>query len=314
MPEADQWPISDSWAYHDWHQGKAGDVTSFMKTMANRLGEATDLADFERKAQLLNYEAHRAIFEGMNDGLFQRNSGRLLWMTHPAWPSTAWQIYSSDYDTQASFFGAKKGMEPVHVQLNLPDRIVAVANSLAAPLDRAQVRVRSYDLGGTLIDERTERVDAAGHATTATGLALSDALFDASPVILARLELTDADGRRLSENFYWLARKPGAYRALARMETAQVSAEARRSIDGAETRTEVTLKNEGSTPALMVKLSLLDDNGARILPAYWSDNYVFLLPGESRAVTIRSPATGSQPRSIEVTGWNIEAASAEVQP
>ena len=30
MPEADQWPISDTWAYHDWHQKDHGEVPVFM--------------------------------------------------------------------------------------------------------------------------------------------------------------------------------------------------------------------------------------------------------------------------------------------
>ncbi|MCW1400911.1 glycoside hydrolase family 2 [Novosphingobium sp. MW5] len=185
MPEADQWPISDSWAYHDWHQGKAGDVAGFMKTLTDRFGAPTDLADFEKKAQLLNYESHRAIFEGMNDGLFERNSGRLLWMTHPAWPSTLWQIYSHNYDTQASYFGFKKGTEPVHVQLNLPGREVAVVNSLTNPIRRARVTLRTYSLEGALLSDRTAALDARGLATTKSGLAIDAALFNRSPVVLA---------------------------------------------------------------------------------------------------------------------------------
>jgi hypothetical protein len=49
------------------------------------------LEDFER-AQMMNYETYRAIF-----GACRRTCGprtpRLLWMTHPAWPSNHWQIY-----------------------------------------------------------------------------------------------------------------------------------------------------------------------------------------------------------------------------
>ena len=65
-PPQDRWPISDTWAYHDWHQDGNGVVKTFMEAMADKLGPAIDLADFERKAQLLNYESYRAIFEGMN--------------------------------------------------------------------------------------------------------------------------------------------------------------------------------------------------------------------------------------------------------
>lgn len=301
MPAADQWPISDTWAYHDWHQGKAGDVTGFTKAMANRFGEPTDLVDFERKAQLINYESHRAIFEGMNDGLFTRNSGRLLWMSHPAWPSTMWQIYSSDYDTHAAFYGTMKGAEPVHVQLNLPDMTTAVVNSLAQPIAKGRVRIRNYRLDGTILSDQVIPVSAAALATTRSAVAVPRALFDRSPVVLTKLELFDARGRLLSENFYWLAGNPAAYRNMTAMKAAKVSIRTQ----AGKTGLQATLKNESSYPALMVKLTVRDATGARVLPAYWSDNYVSLLPGETRTVTLETPNSGGKAQWIGVGGWNV---------
>lgn len=314
MPPEDQWPVSDAWAYHDWHQGKAGDVASFMKAMQNRLGEASDLEDFENKAQLLNYESHRAIFEGMNAGLFTRNSGRLLWMTHPAWPSTTWQIYSHDYDTHAAFFGAKKGSEPVHVQINLPDRTIAVVNSLGTPLADARLRVRNFGLYGVLLDDRTVPLAAAPYAVTLAGDAVPEAVFARAPVVLTKLELLGKDGGVLSENLYWLAREPAAYRAMTDMDKAAVSVTAQRVADGDEHVIQATLTNPGRQPALLVKLALRDAAGARVLPAYWSDNYISLLPGETRVVTIRAPLSAATPDSIGVRGWNVETGTTKVMP
>jgi hypothetical protein len=96
IPPADRWPPSDTLAYHDWNFGGNGDVRVFMAAMAKELGAPASLEDFERKAQLMDYVSYRAIFEGFNAGLWTVNSGRLLWMTQPAWPSNIWQIYTSD--------------------------------------------------------------------------------------------------------------------------------------------------------------------------------------------------------------------------
>jgi hypothetical protein len=314
MPPEDQWPVSDAWAYHDWHQGKAGDVASFMKAMQNRFGAPTDLADFENKAQLLNYESHRAIFEGMNAGLFTRNSGRLLWMTHPAWPSTTWQIYSHDYDTHAAFFGAKKGSEPVHVQVNLPDRTLAVINSLGTPIADARLRVRNFGLDGALLDERTTTLTAGAYAATPAGEAVPEAAFARAPVVLTKLELLGSDGALLSENLYWLAREPAAYRAMSAMDKVAVSLTARRLANTGEQVIEATLSNPGDRPALMVKLAVLDAAGERVLTAYWSDNYISLLPGETRVVTIRAPLSAGMPDSISMRGWNVEPGMTKVMP
>ena len=77
----------------------------------------------------MDYVSYRAIFEGFAAHLWTQNSGRLLWMTHPAWPSNTWQIYSSDYDTAAAYYAVKKACEPLHAQLNLPDYRLAVVNT-----------------------------------------------------------------------------------------------------------------------------------------------------------------------------------------
>ena len=166
LAKEDQWPISDAWAYHDWHQGGNGDTAPWMQTMIDEFGAPTSLADFDRKAQMINYESHRAVFEGFNAHLWAPNSGRLLWMTQPAWPSSVWQIFTHDYDTQASFYGVKKAGEPVHVQMNLPAHDVAIVNNTEAALAGVQVTARVYDLKSKLRLEKTATVTAGPNSTT----------------------------------------------------------------------------------------------------------------------------------------------------
>ena len=76
IPEPDRWPISDTWAYHDWHQSGNGAVAPFMAQMETEFGAPDSLEDFERKAQMLDYVGHRAIFEGFAAHLWQPNSAR----------------------------------------------------------------------------------------------------------------------------------------------------------------------------------------------------------------------------------------------
>jgi hypothetical protein len=148
VPAPDRWPISDVWAYHDWHPTGNGATKTFIDAMTAKLGAPTSLEDFERKAQLMNYETHRAIFEGMNQELWTKSSGRLLWMTQPAWPSTMWQILSHDYDTHASYYGTQKGSEIVHVQMSLADHRLALVNNGLTPIVGASLRARVLGLDG----------------------------------------------------------------------------------------------------------------------------------------------------------------------
>ena len=70
---------------------------------------------------------------------------------------------------------------------------------------------------------------------------------------------------------------------------------------------QVQLQNAGTTVALENKLTLVNAaDGTRILPAYYSDNYVSLLPGESREVEIEYPASAAKGEpKVTVRGWSL---------
>jgi hypothetical protein len=322
IPVPDRWPISDTWAYHDWHQSEGGRVSFYMDAMNTEFGAPTSFEDFVRKAQMLDYAGHRAIFEGMAAHLWQPNSGRMIWMTQPAWPSTEWNFLSWDYDTQSSFYGTQKALEPVHAQLNLDDESVDLIDLGLTDSGDARpfsVRVRVVSLEGkTLSDQRYNIQAAANDRTPVTKLGL-DTLADGHTVFVV-LDVADASGAPVSNNFYWWAAKDATLRELDTLAPAAIKASATvsavddeskggESKDGerkdGERKATVTLTNSGTVPAVLIKLTLEDAaTGRRILPAYLSDNYISLLPGEQRTITVEFPAGAGAP-AFGLRGWNL---------
>jgi hypothetical protein len=313
MPKEDQWPIDDVWAYHDWHHSGNGDVAPFMAEMQAEFGAPTSLEDFERKAQMLNYVDHRAIFEGMNAHLWAPNSGRMLWMTQPAWPSTMWQIFSHDYDTQASYYGVKIACEPVHVQLDPSNGEVDVVNTSTASVTGLSVDASVYSLGNKLLFHHAEPKDAAADSLT-SGFKLDLAQLLSFDVVLVKLELRGATGQLMSQNLYWLAADSASYRQLTRLAPADMTVNANSVHSGDTVRVHVQLHNSGSTVALENKLTLVNaGDGSRILPAYFSDNYVSLLPGESREIEIEYPSSARKgPAAVGLRGWNLASRTTNV--
>jgi hypothetical protein len=308
IPAADRWPLSDTIAYHDWHFGGNGDVATFMAALSEQAGAATSLEDFERKAQLMNYVTYRAIFEGFQAHLWTRNSGRLLWMTHPSWPSNAWQMYSSDYDTAAAYYAVKKACEPVHAQMDLPDYRLAVVNTTL--LDRRDLKLRSrvLSLDNRVLAERIDPVSAPANAVTnLEPLDLGTALAGEG-VVLVKLTLTDASGATLSDNVYWPGRDAAGLRRLTGLPAQPVALSARAgTADGKDGVVDVLLSNQGNAPVLNAKITVQDAHGSRVLPVYYSDNYISLLPGESRHIEVRCPAGGADCARVALRGWNIES-------
>ena len=308
IPEADRWPLSDTITYHDWHFGGNGDVSSFMDSLHTQFGAATSLEDFERKAQMMNYVDYRAVFEGFLAHLWTQNSGRLLWMTHPAWPSNHWQIYSADYDTQASYYGVKKASEPLHAQMNLPDYALAVINTTREPRARLTLTSRVVSLDGRTLSTRTDRLTAPANQVTALPPLDIARHLAHEGVVLVALSLTDASGQQLSENLYWPGRDEASMQALNGLGAQSLRISAHASGGNGETIIHVRLENPARTPALAAKLTLIDSAGQRILPAFYSDNYVSLLPWERREIEIRCPGMHVSDARIRVRGWNVAPA------
>jgi len=312
IPTEDRWPIGDAWAYHDWHQSGNGEIDPFMREVETEFGAGTSLADFERKAQMLQYNQHRAIFEGMYAHLWAPNSGRMLWMTQPAWPSTMWQILSSDYDTQASFYGVKKACEALHVQLDLSNFNVDMVNTTTSAQPGVTITANVYSLDNKSLLQHTEKKDLTANATT-PGFKLDLAPLMGTGVVFVKLEARSATGQLLSENLYWLGATSASYRALTHLPNANVSVSATWAKSGDTQHIRVHLQNSGTAAALQNKLTLVNAaDRSRILPAYYSDNYVSLLPGESKEVDIEFPASASSQPQVNLRGWNLAPTSIAV--
>ena len=56
-----------------------------------------------RKAQLVNIESNKAMYEGWLDRMWEDASGIMTWMGQSAYPSMVWQTYDYYYDLTGAF-------------------------------------------------------------------------------------------------------------------------------------------------------------------------------------------------------------------
>jgi hypothetical protein len=331
MPQKDWESVNDDWAEHDFARGNSG-AQDYLAEIAARYGSFRNLADFVRKAQMANYEAFRAMYEGRNALLFHPTTAILTWMSNPAQPSFVWQIYHYDLEPMSSYFAVMHAAELTHIQFNQANDHVQVINNFAQPLADATARVEVYNLDGTRVYQRDTKITAAPDA--ATDLGAIDFPANLSAVHFIRTELRDAGGKLLSSNFYWRAqpnqpankpsgqptgqfelRLPGTnddLTALNNLHTVTLTAQVKRT-DAAGKRTlTVTLRNPSTDIALMAHLQLRRKSGERVLPVFYSDNYVSLTPNETRTITIEAALSDfdGEDAVIAFDGWNVTVAPA----
>jgi hypothetical protein len=226
-------------------------------------------------------------------------------MSHPAWPSLLWQTYDYFFDTDAGYYGAKKGAEPLHIQWNASTDAVEVVNYSAGDQTKLTARAQIINTDGTVKWEKTAALDSHEDSTL-TPIQLE------FPVGLTRthfIRLTlMLNGRVVSSNFYLRGVTENDYQGIRELAPAKLAAKTRMSRNGSEWRMTTELHNVSKTPALMVRVKAVrGKSGDLIVPALFTDNYIALMPGEKQTISISlldADTRGEKP-SILIQGYNV---------
>lgn len=337
IPQDQLWPLpTDKQLEEDeenvWNRhffGKAASNASpinYKKAVNEQFGESDNLEAFCEKAQFLNIEVMKGMYEAWNDKMWNDATGILIWMSQSAYPSFVWQTYDYYHDASGAYWGAKKACEPFHIQWNASSNSVKVINSSSVNLENVTATARIFTLQGEEIplygnsvtldvpcadlqeafvldfnpSHLAGKENMKDSSSTATGATMfvtdgMDSEKDAlTPVHFVRLELNDAAGRLISENFYW---RNGVneldYRDLNRLPGADISIRhVTSNVNNKKDNQEIIfleIKNNSHTVAFGNRFRLVDSvTGERILPVIMNDNYLTLMPGEMKQITIEA--------------------------
>ena len=312
MPQKDWETINDDWAQHDMAKGaQRGDEYPFW--IAKRYGAVRNLADFVRKAQLANYEAYRGMYEGRNAQMFKTTTGVITWMSHPAQPSFVWQLYHYDLEAHSSLFAAKKAAETLHVQLNESNGGIEVVNNTSLILKGLTAHVTLYRADSSVQGEKTYQVPDVPASTTVKAAQI-EVPAGISTLYFVKLDLKGPEGRLLSTNFYWQNVAQDDFRSMEKMPEALLDVTATASVEGDTTLLTVHLTNSSNAIAVMAHLQLHKKaSGGRVLPVFYADNYISLVPGETRLVTIQAATRnlGGEEPLLLVDGFNVKVKPVE---
>ncbi len=303
MPASELWPLSLHWGLHDFNLESNQRAEDFVAMIEESYGGARDLAEWMEIAQLVNYDGYRAMFEAQS----QHRMGIQLWMSHPAWPSLTWQTYDYYFNPHASYWGSRKGSEPLHIQWNpITDEVEVVNYGVPAGLG-LKARAQILDLDGTVRWQRETDIESPSDSTVAVFPIEYPA--DLTAVHFIRLQLIEGESP-VSENFYWRGTESGNYRALRTLPRVSltVTTESERQDDAYLVTTRIA--NRTQSPAIAVRVVALGSrSGAPQLPVLHSDNFLSLMPGEERTIKTRillGDARGEEPQ-IRVEGFNVTA-------
>jgi exo-1,4-beta-D-glucosaminidase len=323
LPKEHWWPIDEWWNFHAGG-GAFKDLHVFTDALDARYGKSTGLEDYTMKSQAQAYEGIRAMYEAYSRNKYT-SGGVIQWMLDNAWPSMIWHLYDWYLRPGGGYFGAKTALQALDPVYGYDDNSIYVVNSHfeAATGLRVQTKVLNLDMTEKFSNESTIDVPEDGVVKV---VALPQ-IADLSPTYFVSLRISDANGKQLGSNFYWLSTKPETidwaksnwyttptatyadFTALSQLPKVKLNVTEHSEKQGENEVTHVAVENPSKSLAFFVRLKVDESKGGEeILPVLWEQNYVSLLPGEKREIsaTYRASELGAAKPYVEVSGWNVE--------
>jgi hypothetical protein len=310
IPQESWWPKNEIWNRHYLGpRARNAFPDKYLKDLGIRYGEPADIEDFCQKAQLLNLETMKAMFEAWLDRSDKTAAGLIIWMSHPAYPCFVWQTYDYYYDTTGAYWGAKTACEPVHIYWNANDDHIRVVNTARQNLENLKADLWLYNLDG--IEKAHQTATVTSCCGTVTDCFKLPSPVELSPTHFLKLRLSDVAGKIVSENFYWRGTTYLNYPGLSSMKPVKLAVSTPKYemlADGmAKMTVDITNPTNSGTVALAIRPKpVKPSNGDQVLPVFMNDGYFSLVPGETKHLTIEyyvSNTDGEKPK-LELECWN----------
>jgi exo-1,4-beta-D-glucosaminidase len=320
IPEDKLWPMNESWNFHCNPSKVFGTLDVFNDALYQQYGRPWNLENFLLKSDVQSYDAMRAMFEAFRANR-PNSTGIIQWMLNSAWPSFYWQLYDYDLLPTASYYAARKANAPLQIVYNYVNHNLYLVNETLKKFDKLKVRIRLTDLNGKVLQSEEFMLSSDANSTKKIFSIPGNPGYS----YLALELLNDRNGS-LADNFYWLSAKtdeyawdktewyytplkaPADYKPLNFIAPASVEVSSTQNLVNQEPVVEVKLTNPSGKPAFFIHLNLKDKDNRTIFPVFWDDNYVSLLPGDSRTFRCKIPAvqSGAGEISLVVSGWNVK--------
>jgi len=282
-------------------------IDSITEVIEHSYGKATSIEDYCWKAQLLQYETNRGMFEAWGRNKYNA-TGIISWMGNSAWPSLQWQLFDYYLMPGGAYFGTKKACEPLHVQYSYDDDSICVVNSYYQSFENLKVTARIYNLD---MAEKYFKSAVINIKPDSSNKAFTiDWPKDLTKTHFLKLELRDGADNLVSSNFYWLSTDDLPVSSDLR-DLFEVDLDISYTVEkkGDTYVVYIDFKNPSSGLAFAINPEVKRSvSGDLVLPIYWEDNYLSLLPGEKRRVRVefrKEDLEGEEPLLV-IGGWNIK--------
>lgn len=308
MPDSAVWPQSRLWGVHDFTLQGAQNGTTFNRTIEQAFGKIDNAKQWLSLAAWTEYQGYRAMFEAQS----KNRMGLLIWMSHPSWPSLAWQSYDYYFEPTGAYFGGKKASEPLHIQWNPLTDSVEVVNYSILNGKGLNAKLQVLDMEGKVKLTKQSVVNSPIDSRVAVMPVTIPA--EINGLYFVRLELTQG-GTVISKNDYCRGALPdsaggiGNLKDITKLPSVKLATQTQTIKQGNHWVITTQLANKTKYVAFNIRLKVTGVNsGKRILPVIYNDNYFTILPGDKRTIemTVENADTHGEKPDVKIEGFNVE--------
>jgi exo-1,4-beta-D-glucosaminidase len=322
VPEEKLWPVNETWDYH-CGRNEFNTMDRYLAASGKRYGVSSNADEFCFRAQAVSYEAMRPMFEAFAVNR-QVTTGIIQWMHNASWPKFYWQFYDYYLIPTGAFYGAKKACQPLSLVYDYGDDGIYLVNQTFSPQTGMTATITVWDAGSKRVVSKTVKADVGADASMK--IADLPAPLGITPVYFLDMSLSDRRESTVSDNFYWLSAKKDVidkdsrewyitscrewadFSMLSRLPPAAIAEQHSFSVKGDSGEISVTLSNSSDKLAFFIEMRVCGDlTGRTIVPVFWDDNYITLVPSATKtfhATYAAADLDGEKP-VFKYRGWNV---------
>jgi exo-1,4-beta-D-glucosaminidase len=250
-----------------------------------------------------------------------KTTGIIQWMLNSAWPSTYWQLYDYYFLPTAAYYAARKSNEPLQLMYDYYNNAVFAVNETKADAVNLKASIRLFGLDSKLLFQKEVNFSVGSNKSEKV---LS--LDTLTKTVFLDVRLYNNLGKQVAQNFYWLSAKQdvfawdkttwaytplkefGDFSGLKSLPATEILASYTSAKKGDNLELTTALENRSNTIAFFINLTFQDSKGYQLLPVFWDDNYISLLPGEKRVLTCSIPESSLNKAlpQLQISGWNVK--------
>lgn len=302
MDEKDLWPFNKKvWDYSD---GKGFHLMSTMYTdMVNEYGSSASIDEFAQKAQYVGAMNYKSIWEVWNynklDYGDRYTSGLLFWYHNSSIRQVAGRMWDWSLEPTAALYASQNALQPLHPQYDYLKNTVSVVNDYYRSFKNYKVKAEVYDLNSKVVWRAEAKLDIPEDGVVNDILKI-EFPENISEVCFISLQLHDEKGNTVGDAFYWRSDDKyegkktltgpttSGFEAISKLKPSKVNVKFKTRKDAKNHYVDIELKNNSKMLAFFTQIQWLDKHGKPVRPSFYTDNFLSLLPGTNKKITIET--------------------------